>query len=88
MDVGDFLYLPGRYPGGSSGRARRAGGQRVRLYGLLANVEGHLTFEDVETFILEVMDVVLEEDLLCASNCPRVMADQPRSRPMRFIMAA
>jgi hypothetical protein len=23
-----------------------------------------------------------------ASNCPRVMADQPRSRPIRFIMAA
>jgi hypothetical protein len=30
---------------------------RLRLYGLIANVEGHLTFEDVEAFILEVMDV-------------------------------
>jgi hypothetical protein len=47
-------------------------------------------------------ELVLEEDLLryllwaadeergerSASNCPRVLADQPRSQPMRFIIAA
>ena len=46
-------------------------------------------------------ELVLEEDLRyllwaadeergehSASNCPRVLADQPRSQPMRFIIAA
>src|SRR5215210_9233016 len=33
---------------------KRAG---LRLYGLISYVEGHLAFEDVEAFVLEVVDV-------------------------------
>src|ERR671913_1893479 len=33
---------------------KRAG---LRLYGLISYIEGHLAFEDVEAFVLEVVDV-------------------------------
>src|SRR5215204_1440637 len=32
-------------------------GARVRLYHLITHVESHLTFEDIEAFVLLVMDV-------------------------------